>query len=44
MVGVTDWVWIPDGEIVGVTGDAFVVAYANSDSRTYGVQLTLEAV
>ena len=44
MVGLTDWAWFPDSPIVGVTGDTFIVAYANSDSRTYGVQITTEAV
>lgn len=44
MVGLTSWVWQPDQDIIGVAGDAFVVAYANSDARTYGIQMTLEAV
>lgn len=44
MVGLTDWVWTPDEEIIGWGGDAFDVAYANADNRTYGVQITVKAV
>jgi hypothetical protein len=37
---VTDLVWFPDGTLVMENGDAIDVAYTNTDTRTYGVQIT----
>ena len=39
-----DLVWIPDEELFFEGGDAIVVAYANTDLATYGVQTTMKAV
>lgn len=44
MVGVTDWVWEPDQDLILMAGDAVDVAYANPDLRTVGVQVTVKAV
>lgn len=44
MVGVTDYVWQPDTDLILYGGDAVDVAYANPDARVYGVQITLKAV
>lgn len=44
MVGVTDWTWQPDTDLILLGGDAVDVAYANPDARVYGVQITLKAV
>lgn len=44
LVGVTDYVWLPDEDYFLVGGDAVNVAYANPDHRTYGVRVTLKAV
>ena len=40
----TDVMWLPDEEIMLEGGDAIDVAFANSDSRTYGLQITMKAV
>ena len=40
----TDIVWFPDGELVLENGDAIDIAFTNSNSRTYGVQITTEDV
>jgi hypothetical protein len=40
----TDIFWQPDEEIDLVGGDAVDVAYANTDTNTYGAVLTLKAV
>ena len=42
--GVTDLVWMPDQPLYLEGGDAIDVAWANSELRTYGVQITMEAV
>lgn len=44
MVGVTDYVYQPDHDLDLVAGDAIDVAYTNPDSRTYGVEITLEVL
>lgn len=43
-VSVTDLVWFPDAPLLLEAGDAIDVAYANTDTKTYGVQITMEAV
>lgn len=43
-VGVADIYWQPNQPIYLEGGDAVDVAFANSDNRTYGVQVTVEAV
>ncbi|RUM43006.1 MAG: hypothetical protein DSY80_06255, partial [Desulfocapsa sp.] len=37
----TDLLWLPDNDIFLETGDIIKVAYANTDTATYGAQLTL---
>lgn len=37
----TDIFWMPDNDIYLETGDEIDVAFANTDNRTYGVQITL---
>ena len=37
-------VYLPDQEIILEGGDAIDVAYTNTDTRTYGVQITFKAV
>lgn len=44
MVGVTDYVWLPDQDYLILGGDAIDVAYTNPDMRTYGARVTLKAV
>lgn len=44
MVGLTDYVWIPDQDVCIVGSDAVKVTYSNPDSRVYGVRITLKAV
>lgn len=44
MVGVTNYVFQPDQPVILEGGDAVDVAYTNADSRTYGVQITMEKV
>ena len=44
MVGVTDWLWLPEQELILMPDDAVAVVYANADGRTYGVHITLKAV
>jgi len=44
MVGVTSYVWLPDQDYLVMPGDAVDVAYANPDSRVYGVRITVKAV
>ena len=41
---VTDIVYVPDGPLYLENGDAIDVVYANANTRTYGVQITTEAV
>ena len=36
--------WQPDTELILEAGDAIDVAYTNTDTRTYGVQITTEEV
>ena len=40
----TDVVWLPDEPLILEGGDAVDVAYTNTDTGTYGVQITAEAV
>ena len=40
----TDVVWFPDELMLLEGGDAVDVAYANTDTGTYGVQITAQAV
>jgi hypothetical protein len=42
LVGITDLVWQPDADILLESGDAIDTAYANTDGRTYGIQITVE--
>lgn len=44
MIGLTDYVWLPNQDYMILGGDAVRVAYANPDNRTYGVRVTLKAV
>lgn len=44
MIGLTDYVWIPDQDVCIVGSDAIRVAYTNPDARVYGVRITLKAV
>jgi len=37
-------VYLPDQEIILEGGDAIDVTYTNTDTRTYGVQITFKAV
>ena len=37
----TDYVLQPDRPIIGGPGDGITVAYANADSRTYGLRLVV---
>ena len=39
---VTDILWMPDQPILLEGGDAVDVAYANTDGRLYGLQITAE--
>ncbi|MBU1173445.1 MAG: hypothetical protein KKD44_28075 [Proteobacteria bacterium] len=41
MVGLTDYVWFPNGDLWLAGGDSIDVAYANADARTYGVTITM---
>lgn len=38
----TDLVWFPDGDFIMENGDAIDVAFTNTDTVTYGVQITTE--
>ena len=40
----TDLVWFPDEPLYLEGGDAVDVAYTNTDTGTYGLQITVEAV
>ncbi len=40
----TDYVFIPDGDLFLENGDAVDLAFTNTDSKTYGVQITSENV
>ena len=40
----TDLVWFPDEPLLLEGGDAIDVAYTNTDTGTYGLQLTARAV
>ena len=44
MIGVTDYLYLPDQDWLVIAGDAVDVAYANPDGRTYGARITLKAV
>ena len=37
-----DLVWYPDEDFLLETGDAIDITFANSDTRTYGLQVTTE--
>ena len=41
---VTDLVWQPDEEIILEGGDQIEVRYDNTDTRTFGAQITFKAV
>jgi len=41
---ITTMLWQPDEPLYLVGGDAIDVAYTNTDTRTYGVQITVEGV
>ncbi len=41
MVGLTDYLWIPAEEVWLGPADAIDVVYANADTRTYGVTITM---
>lgn len=41
MVGLTDYVWHPDEDVWLEGDDAVDVAYANTDTRTYGLTITM---
>ncbi len=40
----TALVWLPDKRLLLEGGDAIDVTYTNTDTRTYGVQITMERV
>ncbi len=40
----TDYVYIPDGDLYLKDGDAIDLAFTNTDGKTYGVQITTENV
>jgi len=40
----TDYVYIPDGDLFLEDGDAIDLAFTNTDGKTYGVQITTENV
>ncbi|MCP4536257.1 MAG: hypothetical protein GY832_03850 [Chloroflexi bacterium] len=40
----TSILWQPDAEIILEAGDAVVVAFANTDARLFGAQITFKAV
>lgn len=44
MISCTDLVFMPDTDFFLEDGDAIDVVYSNPDSKTYGVQITLEVV
>lgn len=44
VLAVTDLFWQPDQKLVLTAGDAIDVAYTNTDTRTYGLQITAEEV
>jgi hypothetical protein len=41
---VTDLVWFPDEQLLLEGGDSIDVTYTNTDTRTYGLQITAERV
>lgn len=44
LLATTNLVWFPDRDLYLQAGDAIDVAYTNTDTRTYGVQITAERV
>jgi hypothetical protein len=42
LVAATDFVYIPDGDTIYEAGDEIVVAYANTDTGTYGLRIVIE--
>ena len=44
LVGVTNYVWMPTNDLYLVGDDTLSVAYINTDTRTYGLTVTLENV
>jgi len=40
----SDILWQPDEELMLTGGDALIVAFANTDRRTYGVAFTVKVV
>jgi hypothetical protein len=44
LLATTNLIWFPDQPLYLQGGDAIDVAYTNTDTRTYGVQITAERV
>ena len=44
VTSITSLLWQPDAELILEAGDAVDVAYTNTDTRTYGVQITTEEI
>lgn len=42
MAGVADLVYLPDGEVLLEEGDKVVVTFANTDTRTWGTEISYE--
>jgi hypothetical protein len=42
LVAATDFVYIPDGDTIYEAGDQITVAYANTDTGTYGLRIVIE--
>lgn len=42
LVSATDIVYIPDGDLLVEAGDQVVVAFANTDTNTYGLRIVIE--
>lgn len=42
LVATTDFVFVPDGDEIYEAGDQITVAYANTDTATYGLRIVIE--
>ena len=42
--GLTDYVYMPEGDLYLENGDAIDLSFANNEGKTYGVQITTEGV
>lgn len=42
MAGLADVVWIPDGRVLLENDDKVMVTFTNTDTRTYGTEITYE--